>query len=103
MYLDVLKGVYNVYYGLLLVCILNGVYYVYYGLLMSIIIQMSRFRRSLLQPSHTHPLSVQRIAFKLIFQLSTDIQYIKCKLAAINHIQIVHCTGKQKYMLNQHC
>ena len=83
MYLYVLKGVYNIYYGLLLVCILNGVYYVYYGLLMSIIIQMSRFRRSLLQPSHTHPLSVQRIAFNLIFLLSTDIQYITCKL---NHI-----------------
>ena len=64
-------------------CILKGVYHVYYGLLMSIIIQMSRFRRSLLQPSHTHPLSVQRIAFNLIFQLSTDIQYITCKL---NHI-----------------
>ena len=46
--------------------------------------------------SHTHPLSVQRIAFNLIFQLSTDIQYIKCKLTAINHIQIVHCIGKQK-------
>ena len=43
--------------------------------------------------SHTHPLSVQRIAD---FSTSTDNQCIKCKLTAINHIQIVHCIGKQK-------
>ena len=47
-------------------------------------------------PAESHTPSVQRMAFNLIFQLSTDIQYIKCKLAAINHIQIVHCIGKQK-------